>query len=56
LEEFSRLAERIRLRAHQIYLQRGGRDGSELDDWLQAEAEIRRAEAPNGLARTAGES
>jgi hypothetical protein len=32
--------ERIRQRAHEMYLQRDGRDGSELDDWLQAEAEI----------------
>ena len=34
------LEERIRQRAHEIYLQRGGQDGSELDDWLQAEQEI----------------
>jgi len=35
------LEERIRQRAHEIYLERGGQDGSELDDWLQAEQEIR---------------
>ena len=34
------LEEKIRQRAHEIYLQRGGEDGSELDDWLQAEDEI----------------
>ena len=34
------LEERIRARAHEIYLQRDGQDGSELDDWLQAEAEL----------------
>ena len=34
------LEERIRQRAHEIYLKRGGQDGSELDDWLQAEQEI----------------
>ena len=34
------LEQRIRARAHEIYLQRNGQDGSELDDWLQAEAEI----------------
>lgn len=28
-------------RAYEIYLARGGRPGSELDDWLQAEAELR---------------
>jgi hypothetical protein len=37
------LEERIRARAHEIYLERNGQDGSELDDWLQAEAEIRGA-------------
>jgi hypothetical protein len=31
---------RIRERAHEIYLERGGADGSEMDDWLQAEQEI----------------
>jgi hypothetical protein len=35
------LGEQIRQRAYEIYLQRGGQDGSELDDWLQAEAEFR---------------
>jgi hypothetical protein len=35
------LEEQIRQRAHQIYLQRNGQEGSELDDWLQAEAELR---------------
>jgi Protein of unknown function (DUF2934) len=38
------LEERIRVRAYEIYLQRGGEDGSELDDWLQAEQEILGAE------------
>ena len=32
--------ERIRQRAHEIYLQRGDGVGSELDDWLEAEREI----------------
>jgi len=32
--------ERIRQRAYEIYLQRGGAEGSEVDDWLQAEEEI----------------
>jgi DUF2934 family protein len=30
----------IRARAHQLYEERGCEDGHELDDWLQAEAEI----------------
>jgi len=34
------LEQRIRERAHEIYLQRGGQDGSDLEDWLQAEEEI----------------
>jgi Protein of unknown function (DUF2934) len=32
--------QEIRIRAYEIYLQRGGQPGSELDDWLQAESEI----------------
>ena len=31
---------RIRQRAHEIYLQRSGTDGSAMEDWLQAEREI----------------
>jgi hypothetical protein len=40
------LEEQIRQRAHEIYLQRGGQDGSEWDDWLQAEQEILRRRDP----------
>ena len=32
--------EQIRLRAYEIYLERGGFSGNELDDWLQAEREL----------------
>lgn len=32
--------EYIRLRAYQLYEQRGYVDGYDLEDWLQAEAEI----------------
>jgi hypothetical protein len=32
--------ERIRRRAHELYVERGNESGSELDDWLQAEEEI----------------
>ena len=35
--------EQIRLRAYEIYLERGGFPGNELDDWLQAERELERA-------------
>jgi hypothetical protein len=31
--------ERIRQRAHQIYLERGDRPGDDLEDWLAAEGE-----------------
>jgi Protein of unknown function (DUF2934) len=34
------LAESIRLRAYEIYRQRGGGHGLDQNDWLQAEAEI----------------
>ena len=32
--------EEIRLRAYEIYLERGGLPGDEVDDWLQAEREL----------------
>ena len=34
------LEEQVRGRAHEIWLRRGGQDGSDTDDWLQAEEEI----------------
>lgn len=43
------LEERIRSRAYDLYLSRAGEPGSELDDWLQAEEEIRLE-----LSRTVG--
>ena len=36
--------ERIRRRAYELYVQRGNQSGSELEDWLHAEEEIRRAD------------
>lgn len=32
--------ERIAMRAYELYLQRGEREGGELDDWLNAEREL----------------
>jgi hypothetical protein len=32
--------ERIRLRAYELYEKRGRLEGHDLEDWLQAEAEI----------------
>ncbi len=36
--------EEIRQRAYEIYLERGAAPGFELDDWLQAERELRSKE------------
>jgi hypothetical protein len=38
------LQERIRRRAYELYIERGNESGSEMEDWLQAEEEILRAE------------
>lgn len=35
------LEEQVRRRAYELYVQRGNQSGSEFDDWLQAESEIR---------------
>ena len=43
IEELS-IEERIRRRAYELYVERGNESGSELDDWLQAEEEVQRAE------------
>jgi hypothetical protein len=32
--------EEIRLRAYEIYVERGRIDGQDLEDWLQAEKEL----------------
>jgi DUF2934 family protein len=39
------LQEQIRLRAYELYEQREKDGGHELDDWLQAEAEVTQQEA-----------
>jgi hypothetical protein len=36
--------DRIRLRAAELYRERGNRRGSALDDWLRAEKEIQEAD------------
>jgi hypothetical protein len=38
--------EEIKQRAHEIYLRRGGQPGQDLDDWLAAEAELRKERRP----------
>jgi hypothetical protein len=35
-------AEEIATRAHQIFLERGGEPGHDVEDWLQAERELSR--------------
>ncbi|HEX2715182.1 MAG TPA: DUF2934 domain-containing protein [Candidatus Acidoferrales bacterium] len=37
--------EEIGRRAYEIYLQRGGEPGHEVEDWLQAERELREQQA-----------
>jgi hypothetical protein len=32
--------EEVELRAHQIYVERGGAHGQDVEDWLQAEREL----------------
>ena len=33
--------EEIRMRAYRRYLERGGEDGQDFDDWLEAERELK---------------
>jgi hypothetical protein len=35
------LDERIRIRAYELYRQRGGASGDDMNDWLRAESEVR---------------
>ena len=47
--------EEIELRAYQIYVERGGAQGNELEDWLQAEFElIEKYGKTDQTARTTG--
>lgn len=41
-ESTGNLQEQIRLRAYEFYEQRGKADGRDVDDWLQAEADVAR--------------
>jgi hypothetical protein len=34
------MSEEIELRAYQIYIERGGAPGQDVEDWLQAEREL----------------
>jgi Protein of unknown function (DUF2934) len=46
------LEERIRRRAYELYVERGNQSGSELDDWLQAEQEVKQASVRGFKPRT----
>jgi len=48
-ESTSEIKEQIRLRAYKLFEERGGNDGHEIDDWLQAESEVTR-QAVNKIA------
>jgi HSP20 family molecular chaperone IbpA len=39
-QELARRTEQIRMRAYNLFEQRGGQYGREMDDWIQAEREI----------------
>ncbi len=41
--------EEIELRAHQIYVERGGAHGQDVEDWLQAERELLEKYGKTGL-------
>jgi hypothetical protein len=41
--------EEIERRAHEIYLERGGIHGRDLDDWLQAERELKEETGPGAF-------
>jgi hypothetical protein len=46
------LEERIQRRAYELYVERGNQSGSELDDWLQAEQEVKQASVRGFKPRT----
>jgi hypothetical protein len=50
------LEDRIRQRAYELYLKRGSEPGSELNDWLQAEEEVRRTQEEAAIDEACEES
>ena len=40
-DSFERLNELIRMRAYELYLERGAENGNDVEDWLRAEREYR---------------
>jgi Protein of unknown function (DUF2934) len=47
------LEEQTRQRAYQLFEERGMVDGHDLDDWLQAEQEIKAGQTPRTLKKSA---
>lgn len=45
--------QQIRIRAYEIYLQRQGGPGNELEDWLQAERELTSDNRERGIREAA---
>lgn len=42
--------EKLASRAYELYLERGGADGMDMDDWLEAERELlQRGQRPPGV-------
>jgi hypothetical protein len=39
--------DRVAARAYELYLARGGTDGADMDDWLNAEREVATGEEPD---------
>ena len=50
------LEGRLRRRAYELYLKRGSEPGSELNDWLQAEEDMRRAKEEAAVDEASEES
>ena len=46
------LGEEIARRAHELYLQRGGEHGKDVDDWVTAEKELRQEPVAAEPAKT----
>ena len=44
-------AEEVRMRAYCIYQERNGVDGNDLEDWLQAEHDLREGRVETGTVR-----
>jgi hypothetical protein len=44
-ESTANLLEQIRVRAYELYEQRGREDGRDLEDWLRAESEVTQKQA-----------